>query len=181
MAEPDYNPMEEPVRQQGKKRTGLIFFVLMVAAGGIFSWRAYSKQKTNEEIARTTAIALNVIKTETAQAIPFTLTPSQTASQTFTPTASITTTPATPSYTPTPSQTATPKIIYQDRTIVITVRVPFVITQVVKETVLVTVVVTPTDTPSPTPSDTPTVTGTPPSPTPSPTPSDTPTATEEFY
>jgi len=190
MAEPDYNPMEEPVRQQGKKRTGLFLFTIMIIAGAFFSWRSYSKQKTAEETARITAIAVNVMKTETAQAIPLTATASQTASQTPTKTPrppTVTTTPATATASQTPTKTPAPKIIYQDRTIVITVQVPFIITQVVKETVIITVVVTPTQTPTQTLTPTPTVTGTPPTATatltetPTPTASQSPTPTEEYY
>ena len=164
MAEPGYDPMEEPARASRKSMFGCAFwlFLFLIVGSTFFAIRGY-QQQWEEETRK--AIAENVRLTESAYTSTptITTTPRPTGSPfpTATATATITTTPATATSTPTATLTPQPKIIYQDRTIVITVQVPWIITQIVKETVIVVVTATPTFTPSPTLSATPTLTPTP--------------------
>jgi len=150
-ADPGFDPMNEPARQSQRSRFGCFFWVIL--AGVVFSvFFAVKGYQDNKAQQAQSAIATSVRSTEDS----FTATPTETTepSLTFTvgPTATrtptITTTPATATMTPTATLTPVPQIEYRDRTIVITVRVPWVMTQIVKETVIV--VVTATMTPSPT-------------------------------
>jgi len=177
VAEPGFDPMDESVRTSKQRGCGgLIFWIFIISlmiSGYVFvNGRQKEKARQANE-----AIALSVKQTEASytSTLTITLTPTITPTATeipFTPTntPTITTTPATATSSPTPSLTPAPKIIYQDRTVVITVRVPWVITVVVPQTVIV--VVTATDTPTPTETSTPTATGTI---TETPTPTVTPT------
>jgi len=173
-AEPGFDAMNEPVRQSRKSLFGCAFwiFILVLVSSSFIAINGYQKQKDRE--ARE-AIAESVRLTETAftktPTITTTPTPSGTPEPTATATPTFTTTPATATYTPTTTLTPQPKIIYQDRTIVVTVRVPWVITQIVKETVIVVVTATPTFTPTATgtATATATITTTPPTATLTPT------------
>jgi len=173
-ADPGSDPMNEPARKDNKPTFGCFFwvFIISLVIGVFFFVRGYQKTKEQET---QNAIATSVKATEDT----FTKTPTITSTPsltftlgpTITKTPTVTTTPATATETPTPTLTPQPKIIYQNNTIVITVQVPWVITQIVKQTVIV--VVTATETPTPsitfTPSETPTPTETP-TETPTPTP-----------
>jgi len=171
MADPGFDPMNESVRKSRRSLFGCMFWIVLAGVVGsvVFAMQGYRQNKIQEQERQAqSVIATSVYETESAftptktiTSIP-TLTTTPDPTETKTPT--ITTTPATLTPTPTPSLTPQPQIIYQDRTIVITVEVPWVITHVVKETVIVVVTATPTETPTTTPTETPT-----------PTPTETPT------
>lgn len=157
VADPGYDPMDEPARKN-PRGTGFFFYIVV---GGLMLtaflyFRGAQKAKAEELIALSASqTQFAITHTLTPTLIPPTLTPTATATPaTGTPT--VTQTPGTPTAAPTATATPAPLIIYKDRTIVITVLVPWYITVVVTATPTYT----PTPTLTPTPTATPTATAT---------------------
>lgn len=179
-AEPGYDPIDAEAIKTNRRGCGGPFLWLIIL-GIVVTGVMYFRDRNKAEQARIEAAARATEKaawtaTPTITGTP-TETPTPTATRTPRPATSQPTITGTP-YTPTPTETGTatpqPQIIYRDRTIVITVEVPYVITQVYYQTVIHTVIVTATMTPFPT--MTATITETP-TPTATATPTETPIET----